>query len=203
MKCKSDLRRAVIARRDALPRDEIAQASAAAAGHLFSLPEFAAARTVMFFVSFRTEIDTLPLVERALAAGKRVAAPRADPASRSLLPCEIRDLGRDLAPGAYGIREPKAGCLPVKLADVDAVLVPAAVWGEDGYRLGYGAGYYDRFLVQMPRACRIGLGLEVQVVPEVPHGEHDLPVDILVTEAGVRRFAHREQEKNGDALGQG
>jgi 5-formyltetrahydrofolate cyclo-ligase len=187
-KCKSALRRAVLVRRDAISPQEIRRRSAAASSRLFGLPEFADARVVMFFVSFGSELDALPMIRQALAEGKQVAAPRADPETRELTPCEIRDVEADLAPGAHGIREPKAHCPAVRVEEIEVVLVPAAAWGEDGYRVGYGGGYYDRFLGRLPRAWRIGLGLEVQVVPAVPHGEHDLPVQMLVTEAAVRRF---------------
>jgi len=189
MKCKSDLRAVILARRNALTPDQIACRSAAAAGHLLSLPEFAAATTVMFFITFGSEVDTLPALRAALASDKRALAPRADPHTKCLTPCEIRDPVHDLAVGAHGIREPRPHCPPLPLDQVDVVLVPAAVWGEDGYRLGYGGGYYDRFLPRVGRALRVGFGLEVQVVPEVPHGDRDLPVDALVTESGVRRFA--------------
>ena len=86
------------------------------------------------------------------------------------------------------------------LDEIDAVIVPAAVWGEDGYRVGYGGGYYDRFLLRVLSAVRIGFGLELQVVPAVPHEEQDLPVDVLVTDAGVRRFtgANRKECSNGE-----
>jgi 5-formyltetrahydrofolate cyclo-ligase len=192
MKRKSDLRRAILAQRDALPAEAIRERSAVAAASLFSLPEFQAARTVMFFVTFGSEIDTLPMIEQALAEGKQVLAPRADPRTRRLLPCRVRDPVQDLAPGAHNIREPKASCPATALDQIEVVIVPAAVWGEDGYRIGYGGGYYDRFLKKVPGATKIGLGLEAQVVPSVPHGEHDLPVDVLVTEARVRRFRERE-----------
>jgi 5-formyltetrahydrofolate cyclo-ligase len=188
MQRKSELRRAAIGRRDALSVQEIRRRSAAASSHLFGLPEMESARTVMFFVSFGSEIDTVPMIEEALARGKRVAAPQAEPEGRELRPCEVRDPARDLAPGAHDIREPVAGCREVALEEIDVVIVPAAVWAEDGFRIGYGGGYYDRFLARLPRAVRVGLGLEVQVVPEVPKSGHDLPVQMLVTEAGVRRF---------------
>ena len=188
MQRKSDLRRAVIARRDDLSSHKIRRLSAAASSHLFGLPELNSAGTVMFFVSFGSEVDTLPMIRRALAGGKRVAAPAADPSTRQLIPREVRDTAADLAPGAHNIREPKKRCRPVGLDEIDLVIVPAAVWSEDGYRIGYGGGYYDRFLARVPHARRVGLGLETQVVGRVPHGPHDLPVYVLVTEAGVRRF---------------
>ncbi len=145
----------------------------------------------MFFVSFGSEVDTLPMIRKALAEGKRVAAPRAEPERRELTACEIGDAEEDLAPGAHGIREPKAHCPIVAAEEIEAVLVPAAAWGEDGYRVGYGGGYYDRFLGRVKHAHRVGLGLEVQVACEVPHGARDLAVDVLVTEEAVRRFGRR------------
>lgn len=194
MKCKSHLRRAVLDERKRLPAQEIRRRGEVAGSHLAGLPEYAAARVIMFFVSFGSEIDTRPMIRRALADGKRVAAPRAEPGSRKLIPCEIRDPEQDLAPGAHDIREPKDHCPEVAPESIDVVVVPAVVWGEDGYRVGYGAGYYDRFLGEVEGAARVGLGLELQVVREVPHDAHDLPVDMLVTETGVRRFRGRAGE---------
>jgi 5-formyltetrahydrofolate cyclo-ligase len=152
----------------------------------------------MFFVSFGSEIDTIPMIERALALGKRVAAPRADPVSRTLTPCELPSPSEDLVPGAHGIREPKPHCPPVDPAELDLVVVPGVAWSEDGYRIGYGGGYYDRFLERCVRAARVGLGFEMQVMPEVPHGQADLPVDILVTDARVRCFLGGDPRPGGD-----
>ena len=188
MKCKSHLRRAIVARRDNLSTQEIRRRSAAASSHLFGLPEVGAAQTIMFFVSFGSEIDTVPMIEAALAQGKRVAAPRAHPGSRELTPCEIRRIAEDLAPGAHTIREPRAHCRPVALEEIDLVIVPAAVWGEDGYRVGYGGGYYDRLLERAVNIPRVGLGFDCQVVAEVPHDDHDLGVDMLITESRLLKF---------------
>ncbi len=202
MQSKSNLRRGVIARRDDLSSHKIRRLSAAAGSHLFGLPEFKSARTVMFFVSFGSEIDTLPMIRRALAEGKRVAAPAAEPSRRQLCPREVGDTSADLAPGAHNIREPKSRCRPVGLDEIDLVIVPAAVWSADGYRIGYGGGYYDRFLARVPHAGWIGLGFETQVVDSVPHGPHDLPVHALVTEAGVRRF-RQVRERNAEKARRG
>lgn len=195
MKCKAHLRRAAVAQRDDLSAQEIRRCSAAASSRLFQLPEVAAAHTIMFFVSFGSEIDTLPMIETALAQGTRVVAPRAHPDSRELTPCQIRSIAEDLALGAHNIREPKAHCPPIPLDEIDVIIVPAAAWGEDGYRVGYGGGYYDRFLSRVPHAARVGLGLEIQTVPRVPREPQDLPVDILVTDAGVRRFARADADR--------
>ena len=197
MERKSELRRRTIAERDRLPAHEIRRSSAAASSRLLALPELQRAGTVMFFVTFGSEVNTLSAIQEAISQGKRVAAPRADTRTRGLGPCQIADLDADLAPGAHNIREPRPHCRPVPLGEIDAVIVPAAVWGEDGYRIGYGGGYYDRFLDRVPSAVRIGFGFEMQVVPEVPRSDNDLPVDILVTDARVRRFPRAQGPHKG------
>lgn len=190
MERKRELRGAILKPRDALSADEIAARSAAAGKRLLSLSEVSAARLILFFVSFGSEIDTVPMISRSLAAGKRIAVPRVERRARKLMPYEVRDLQSDLEPGAYGILEPKPDRPPARLDEIDVVIVPAVAWDEEGFRVGYGAGYYDRFLPEVPQAVRIGLGFELQVRSDVPRGPNDLPVDILVTEAAVRRFAH-------------
>ena len=188
MKCKSDLRRAVLEQRKRLPAQEIRRRGEAAGSHFVGLPEYARARVVMFFVSFGSEIDTRPMIRQALADGKRVAAPRAEPGIRRLVACEIQDPEQDLAPGAHDIREPKDYCPEVAPESIDVVVVPAAVWGEDGYRVGYGAGYYDRFFSgEGFRGWRCAVGFGCQVVEEAPMGEWDVRVDCVVTEEGVIR----------------
>jgi 5-formyltetrahydrofolate cyclo-ligase len=197
MEGKPELRRRTIAERDRLPAHEIRRRSAAASSRLLALPEFHRARTVMFFVTFGSEAETLPSMQAAISQGKRVSAPRADPRTRSLEPCQIADLDADLVPGAHNIREPRPHCRPVPLDQIEVVIVPAAVWGEDGYRIGYGGGYYDRFLERLPSATSIGFGFEMQVVSEVPHSDDDRPVDILVTDARVRRFTRARGTHEG------
>ncbi len=188
MHAKRDLRKAILQERDALSIQEIRRRSEAASSRLFALPEFEKAYTIMFFVSFGSEIETKPMLEQAQKLGKRVVAPRSQPARRLLIPCEVRNPTEELIPGHYGILEPKSECAVVPIEEIELVVVPGVAWGEDGYRVGYGGGYYDRFLRRCKQALRVGLALEMQVVPSVPHSRSDLPVDLLVTENKVRRF---------------
>jgi len=188
MEPKPELRRRILVARDTLSPAARAARSAQAGEHLFSAPEVAAAGTLMFFASFGGEIATRPMLARALAQGKRLALPRVDRASRRLAPHLVRDPEAELAPGFYGIPEPRPESPLIVLDDIEVVIVPGVAWGEDGFRVGYGGGFYDRFLPTVPQARRVGLAFELQVLPSVPHGAHDLPVHLLVTEAGVRRF---------------
>jgi 5-formyltetrahydrofolate cyclo-ligase len=87
-----------------------------------------------------------------------------------------------------GIPEPDETCPPVPLEEVDCIIVPAVAWDEKGCRVGYGGGFYDRLLAMAGQTPKIGIGFECQVIKEVPRAEHDLPVDLLVTENRILRF---------------
>jgi len=107
---KRALRDRVLRERDALPAEARARASAAILARIEAREDFRAARTVLLSVAFRSEWETRPLVEAALALGKIVGAPRVDRARRMLEPCAITGLGSDLGPGFLGIHEPLPHC---------------------------------------------------------------------------------------------
>jgi len=185
------LRQRILHLRDSLP-PEIRQAgSRAITAHLWDLDEFVRARVVFIYVNFRSEVETAALIQQSLLKNKKVCVPLTDRRHHRLLPYVITDPDRDLAPGSYGIPEPAPQCLPLRKAgDIEAVIVPGSVFDLHGGRLGYGGGYYDRFLVaEAPTALRIGIAFEAQLVETVPLEPHDQPLDILVTEAGIRMRA--------------
>jgi len=93
----------------------------------------------------------------------------------------------DLAPGAFGIPEPDPQAPIVPLASIELVVVPGLGFDPRGYRLGWGKGYYDVTLADCTHALKVGLAFECQVVPEVPTDWNDVPMDIIVTENGMRR----------------
>jgi 5-formyltetrahydrofolate cyclo-ligase len=104
-----------------------------------------------------------------------------------MIPLLIKDPEHDLVPGYYNIPEPDPGrCKRVESSEIDAAVIPGSVFDIQGGRLGYGGGYYDRFLVNdAPQAKRIGLAFELQVVDKVPVEPHDQPLDILITEKRI------------------
>ncbi len=177
---KDTLRRRLrAARRDlaAPPRD--------AAQHqidtrLAGLPELAGLRYVLGYVAFRHEVDPRPTLDRLRAAGTTIGVPRIE--SQGLVPTRIDDW-RALVPGAFGIPTSLGPPLP----RLDAVLVPGVGFTEDGWRLGYGGGFYDRLLSSHPRATRIGLAFGCQLVPHVPTEAHDQCMDVVVCETGIVR----------------
>jgi 5-formyltetrahydrofolate cyclo-ligase len=148
---------------------------------LFALPEFETAHAVMFFASFRSEVETGPMIRRALALGKRVILPKVK--DRELELFEIINFDKDVSPGAWGIPEPNES-EPARLSDIDVIVVPGAAFDERGNRLGYGAGFYDKLLLQFKKPT-IAVAFEQQIVSEVPADPHDVPIAKIVTEKRV------------------
>jgi 5-formyltetrahydrofolate cyclo-ligase len=180
---KGALRARIAAARDGLDSSTRTVASASISARIAALPSFAAARHLLLTLPFRSEWDTRPLLAAALAAGKGVAVPRVDEASRMLDLYAITDPARDLVPGFKGILEPRPACLQLPFDAIDWVLVPGVAFDAAGRRLGYGGGYYDRLLPLLgARAVRIAGAFEVQLVERVPAAPHDVTVDVVVTE---------------------
>jgi 5-formyltetrahydrofolate cyclo-ligase len=181
---KRELRRRVIARRDAIPPARRRALSEAICTRVAESPEFENARFVLLFASFGSEVDTSGLVSAALEAGKRVALPRVDPSSRELELREITAVETDLQPGLWDIPEPiLERCPETDLAEVDFILVPGVAFDRSRRRLGYGGGYYDRILSQVTGSVPcIAICFEEQLVAEIPADDHDLRVPILMTE---------------------
>ena len=180
---KREIRRRTLAARAALGPDCRARASAVICRSLLALPEFAAAATVMGFSPMAEEVDIEPFLADTLRAGKRLLLPRADPGRRRIAACEVRDLKRDRFPGHFGILEPTAACPAADPGRIDLIAVPAAAVGKDLRRLGYGGGFYDRFLVAAPQALKVAVVFSVQRVDSVPAEAHDAMVDRLLCEA--------------------
>jgi 5-formyltetrahydrofolate cyclo-ligase len=192
MVTQKKLRQRLLAERDGLSAREVEAKSAAITEALFRLAAFRACRTVMFYASFRSEVQTWPAMTRCLEGGARLALPLTLPAVRALRPRVITNLDLDLRAGYCGIAEPDPEkCGAIDPTDLEAVIVPGSVFDSRGGRLGYGGGYYDRFLArEAPRALRIGLAFALQVVEgELPLAEHDQRLDFLVTEERVFNFA--------------
>jgi len=184
---RHDLRKRILGARDRLSQRDRRAKSIAVMNSFLGLPEMAQWKTLFMYVNFRSEVETVELIRKCLALGVRVAVPLVDAHEVCMIPLLIRDPEKDLAPGYYNIPEPDpAKARRVDPVEIDAAVIPGSVFDIHGGRLGYGGGYYDRFLVNdAPGAKRIGLAFEVQLVDKVPLEPHDQPLDILITEKRV------------------
>ena len=178
-RAKRDVRRRVLAARDALPPPARAAAASAVTARVLDLPEVRRARTVMAFSSFGSELPMDPLLARLTDAGIRVGLPKIVDGE-----LEVRAFrpGEPTTTTPFGAREPADGA-PIDPLDLDVVVTPAVAFDRQGRRIGYGGGFYDRFFRQTrPDAVRIGVAAPLQVLDEeLPAGGFDLRVHLIVT----------------------
>jgi 5-formyltetrahydrofolate cyclo-ligase len=179
---KRALRREARARREGLSPGERERMSDEVAENVFALPAVADATTVMTFSSFGSEVDTGPIIERLERDGRRVALPRVE--GRDIVAVAHRS-GDPVRRTSFGALEP-AGGEKVPPEEIDVVIVPGLAFDRSGHRVGYGRGFYDRFLAALrPDALTVGICFSVQLVDEVPQGRDDRPVDLVMTEHGL------------------
>ncbi len=188
---KSEQRARALRSRRSLSSEEIGSLSDAVARRFLELPEFKEARVVASYIAKADEVQTSRIVAASLAAGKTLIVPRADPATGALSFASIGSMA-ELSPGHFGVLEPGPGA-EVPLGAADVVVVPVVAWDEQGRRLGYGKGYFDRALSSHPRPLRVGLALEAQKAPILPQSSGDVPLDMIVTEARVVRLGRRRR----------
>lgn len=189
MKSKAAVRKHLREMLAAISEAERHQKSATACSLLAASPEFAAARVVMLFLSSATEIDTAPLALKSWQAGKTVVVPKVSWDQRRMLPVEITSLNTGMTLTGPGVREPVSG-KPIPVDFIDLVVVPGLGFTATGHRIGRGMGFYDRFLAQ-PEFLGVSCGLayEEQIVEQLPVLDHDVPLGMLATDRGIRRFA--------------
>ncbi|HZV48007.1 MAG TPA: 5-formyltetrahydrofolate cyclo-ligase [Thermodesulfovibrionales bacterium] len=186
---KKEIRNKVLEIRNQIPLDIRTEKDLHIRETLFSLPEFLSAKAVLFYASFRSEVETLSLIRESLAMGKKVLLPKVDTKNSVLTLYEIKNMN-ELAPGYMGIPEPD---LPAKrsavLDDVDLAIIPGVAFDLQGNRLGYGAGYYDNLLSGRGRKIPIiALAYEEQLVAAIPSEKHDVRVNLIVTDKRVIRI---------------
>jgi len=183
---KKTLRKKVLENRAKLSKNEVLEYSEIIANKLYETDYYKNAKRIMAFVSFRDEIHTHDIIKTSLEKGKSVAVPVTIPETKELIASELHDFS-ELEIGYYDILTPKKEFIRiVNPSNIDLVLVPGVVFAEDGYRIGYGGGYYDRFLLKINNnAVKIGLAFDLQVVDKVPYEEFDIPVDLIITEKRI------------------
>ncbi len=181
---KKEIRRIVKERRSLLLPEQETTASGAILSFLVSLPEYRETDTVYCYVDYNHEVQTWPVMERAMADGKQVAVPRVDGKSMDFYYITSKT---DLESGYFGIMEPKAG-LPVASTQEALFIMPGVAFDRSHHRVGYGGGFYDRYLERMPGLKTAAVAYECQIFEAVPFEPFDIRPEILITEAGVSRL---------------
>ena len=178
---KSKLKESMLEKRNSLPKKEAAEYSSRIKTRLFNLEQYKKSKTIMFFVSFSNEVCTHEMIEESLK-NKTVIVPKVF--HQEIEPSVIISFDNLVASRKFGILEP-IETMKIAYKNIDLVIVPGIVFDQHGHRIGYGFGYYDKFLHKVPKAIKIGFAFDFQVVDKIPNEEHDIPVDMIVTEKSV------------------
>ena len=183
---KAALRRECARIRNGLAAEEKAMMDERICRNLLSLAVFRFAKKLLLYHPIRSEVDVLPLMQAALAAGKEVYFPLCDPEKAGVMTFHRVTSRQELTSGSFSVPEPSAAApLYENDSSLAVCVIPALAFDKEGYRLGYGKGYYDRFLADFT-GTRIGVGYSTLVLPQIPHNRFDLKTDLIVTEKGVR-----------------
>lgn len=197
---RNRIRQMLLAQRDRISPAEREQCSALITERLLVHPLFRDHQIFFIYCSYRSEVETTTLINRCLEAGKTVAVPVSEPKQAHMLAVTISDTNRDLACGYRNIREP----LPTLSQEqalspsrIEVAVIPGVVFDRNGHRLGYGGGFYDRFLAgSASQAIRIGLAFSSQLVERIPALPHDVPMDLVITEQEVFSWPRRIHATN-------
>ena len=195
---KGTLREKIKQQRERLSKREARERSKLILENLLTLPEFFRADVVHTFVSSKNnEVDTHELIRVLFKQKKRVIVPIAEKGAKLMKHSEIFSLG-ELSSSSFGILEPRM-YRPVSVADLQVIVVPALAVDRKGNRIGFGAGYYDRFLhdVQLPTIVPV---YDFQVVNKVPAMTTDVPVSFIVTESEIIRCSKSRRDNRNKFL---
>ena len=181
---KAILRKSILSQLRDLPQKEHEQRSIAIMAKLFHDPIFQSAQTVGLTISRYPEVNIMPLIEHCWRLGKRVAVPKCDPQKRTMTFRLLESMDQ-LEVVYMDLQEPnEAMTEAIDAGDIDLLVVPGVVFMETGYRIGFGGGYYDRYLAGYRGATR-SLAFDVQITDSVPVESHDIPVAGIITEKRI------------------
>jgi len=173
---KKDLRAFIRAKKRAMTSAQVEAASARLAEKLFQHPAYQAAKSLYGYLSYNQEVRTVPMLEQALRDGKKVAVPKCYGDEMKFI--YLDDLTK-VAKGYAGIPEPIAD-EPVAHDETALVLMPGLAFDPQGHRIGYGGGFYDKFLSREPNHPTLALCYDFQMLPHLDTEEHDIPVDTVL-----------------------
>ena len=181
------LRSALLRKRGRLTPECRGQMSLCIGNRLRTLADYRHGRAIMFYVSVRGEVETQQLIRVSLEKGARVSVPWCDRENGTISAAEIKDCDRDLVAGCFNIPAPPGDRLSVvPVENINLFIVPGVGFDWRGVRLGWGRGYYDRFLAGAnPRAVKIGLAYEAQVLTTIESRPNDVLMDKIITEDRV------------------
>lgn len=184
---KKMLRSEMLSKRNSLSQQSLMVKSSAITKLLFSTDYYKDSKYIMSYIDFRNEVRTEEIIKKTLKEGKNVIIPISIVETRQLILSQLMDYDKELEAGTYGILEPKKKFIREVNPDlIDLILMPGVAFDRRGFRIGYGGGYYDRFLTRIDKSVpKAALAFDLQMVPYVKEGRYDIPVDYIITESEI------------------
>jgi 5-formyltetrahydrofolate cyclo-ligase len=190
---KKQLRHQLSGQLSRLTPEQIAEKSRLACKNVIESEHFQKASVVMLFLSLPHEVDTSHIILHAWQQNKTVAVPKVSWQQRHMIPVELNSLETEDLSHDRGLRHPVT-TNPVAIEEIDLVLTPGLAYDNKGNRLGRGGGFYDKFFnSEMLTADKCGLVFASQIIDSIPTADHDMPVDLFVTDQGI---VHCEKLQN-------
>lgn len=190
---KSKLRIKMTGIRSSMLRNDREVKSIEIVDNINIMREFIEAAKVLCYISFRDEVNTTGLINKMLKMGKEVYVPRVvsdrnsdENAAKYMEAVRIMSFD-DVKPGYKGIFEPEKS-MKASAVDFDLIFIPGLAFGIGGERLGYGGGYFDKFLLTHTSSYKAALSFDVQIAEEIPHDENDVFMDTVITESKVYKI---------------
>ena len=183
---KKLIRTSILEKRNSLTTREIKEAEQLIINNLMKLNQFMQSQNVFCYLSFRSEVPTKGIIAHCQQQGKNVYIPVCVNETKEMI-ISLYDHEVNLAASNYGVQEPTKETIKIADRDIlDTAIVPGAVFDSRGYRIGYGAGYYDKFFAHTKKKIyKIALAFSFQIIDEVPTDDFDIPVDCIITEQGI------------------
>ncbi|MCT4594552.1 MAG: 5-formyltetrahydrofolate cyclo-ligase [Anaeromicrobium sp.] len=184
---KKLIRKDLLEMRRNLTKSEVESKSHKIFTSLCNMDLFKNSKSIMIYMDFRNEVQTNEIINHMLKQDKRPIIPISIPSTKTLILSQLKNPKEDLTEGTYGVLEPREDSIrPFNPNNLDLILVPGVAFDPFGYRVGYGAGYYDRFLSSLKeKVSTIGLSFDLQIIEKVPIDEFDQKLDYILTESKI------------------
>ncbi len=183
---KKEIREAILQEKVKFSKTVVREKSLAIFNILKEKDFYKNADNIMVYITLENEneVSTEPIIDDLMNRGKRVFVPLTVHKTKELIVSELKDLDNDLEVGNFGVMEPKKETTrPVEPSVLDLVIVPGVAFDKKGYRVGHGAGYYDRFLPRLSKkTVTVSIAFDMQMIDKVPADCHDIPVEYIITE---------------------
>lgn len=182
---KGEIRGSMRARRAKLTQEEVLEYSGVIWRKIYGMESFQGAGTILLYSSFANEVSTVALAQKALEIGKTVAYPVTNLVNNTMEFYRVKDLSelRPVKTGSFNFSEPEADWKAKVVPDGDTLMiVPGLAFDREGYRTGYGGGFYDKYIAKYPSLTTLGVCYDFQLVTRIPRDDYDQPVGSVVTE---------------------